>query len=81
MSGALVKFIEIRDGLSVCIDEIEAIQKNENGMTCSVFVGTNTFQSTFPYSVLLSLLERQTEEEPKEKEELNIFKTLGTFAG
>jgi hypothetical protein len=75
-----MKFIELRDGLSVCADEIEAVIRNEDGMTSTVYTTSNTYTSTFPYEVLLSLLERQSEE-PEQKQELNILKTLGSFAG
>ena len=79
-----MKFIEVSEGLSIRIDEIEAISKRED-MVSTVHTHHNSYDSTFPYEVLLSLIEREyetSEEAPtKEEEILNIFKQIGTFAG
>jgi hypothetical protein len=75
-------YIEISSGISIRIDLIEAIVDNPDGMTCTVKVGLDTYQSTFPYNVLLDLVQRkEVQEKPERKEELNILKTLGSFAG
>ena len=74
-----MEYIELRDGLSVKICEIEAVIRNEDVMTSTVYTSSNTYTSTFPYDVLLSLIEKK--EEPREKEMLNIMKTIGTFSG
>jgi hypothetical protein len=72
-------FIELRDGLSVSIEEIEAIQRVDDGSS-RVFTQNNTYDSTFPYMTLLELVER--EQVPEEKEQVtNILKEIGTFAG
>ena len=73
-------YIEISEGISLAIDKIEAISVNADGLTCTVRTEWNTYQSTFPYRVLLELLNRR-EAQPERKEELNILKTLGSFAG
>jgi len=72
-------YIEISTGVSLCIDDIEAVIANPDGITTTVRTSWNSYQSTFPYGVLISLLSRK--EEPKRNEELNIFKTLGHYAG
>lgn len=73
-----MEYIELSDGVSIRICDIEAVIANQDNLTCTVRTGWNTYQSTFPYNVLLSLI--QQKEEPK-KQELNILKTLGSFAG
>jgi len=80
MSGALVmNYIEISEGTSICIDDIEAVIANTDGMTCTIKTSWNSYQSTFPYNVLLGLINKK--EEPERKQELNILRTIGTFAG
>ena len=74
-----MNYIEVSEGVSLCIDEIEAVISNPDGMTSTVRTAFNSYQSTFPYGVLVSLINKK--EEPKKNEELNILKTLGSFAG
>lgn len=75
----ILKFIEISDGLSVRMDEIEAVGYGTSNLTSKVFTHHNIYDSTFPYGVLLELISNK---EPEyKKEELNILKTLGTFSG
>jgi hypothetical protein len=50
-----MKFVEIREGLSVKKDCIEALEKTEDG-NCRVITQGNTFDSTFPYESLRALL-------------------------
>jgi hypothetical protein len=76
-----MKYIEIKDGLSVKIDDIESIERNED-FTCYVRTHHNTYDSTFPYMVLLELLERRDYGlQEKEEKIMNIQKEIGTFAG
>ncbi len=78
-----MEYIEISDGISVRICEIEAVKKNDE-MTSSVITHQNTYASTFPYNVLLDLLNMASEEKETneiEQEKLNIMKTQGFFAG
>jgi len=74
-----LNYIEIREGTSLCIDEIEAVIANPDGMTCTVRTAFNSYQSLIPYGVFLSLIIKK--EDPKKNEELNILKTLGHYAG
>lgn len=81
-----MSYIEISKGLSVCKDKINAVE--EDGMTSIVHIGNLTYKSTFPYPILLQLLEEenavQGKEEEREKREVatfNIMKEIGTFAG
>ena len=74
-----MNYIEISIGTSICVDQIEAVIANPDGMTCVVKTGWNSYESTFPYTVLLSLIKKR--EEPRKNEELNILKTLGSYAG
>jgi hypothetical protein len=77
-----MEFIEIADGLSIRICEIESVSKGEDELTSVVRTHHNIFRSTLPYSILVSLLERNKEqEEPERREELNILKTLGSYVG
>jgi len=80
-----MKWIEINDGLSIKINDIEAIGYGNNNLTSKVYTHHNIYDSTFPYNVLLELISMK---EPKENEaldmqrkQLNILKELGTFAG
>jgi hypothetical protein len=75
-----MNYIEVTEGTSICVDKIEAIIINPDGVTSTVRTNLNTYHSTFPYDVLLQLVNRK-EEQPRSKEELNIFRTLGSFAG
>jgi hypothetical protein len=74
-------YIEISEGLSVRIEAIETVVRNDDGLTCTVKTSWNSYQSTFPYNVLLELIQRKEIKEPERKEELNILRTLGSYAG
>ena len=74
-----MNYIEISDGVSLCIDEIEAVISNPDGMTTTVRTAFNSYQSTFPYGILISLISKK--DDPKKNEGLNILKTLGSYAG
>lgn len=80
-----MKYIEIAEGLSIKIDEIEAIGYGKNELTSKVYTHHNTYSSTFPYEILLELLENsylaEKEESKPQEEALNIFREIGTFAG
>ena len=78
MSGVILKYIEIKDGFSVRIDAIEAIEK-VNELECIVRTQFNSYDSVFPYLVLLQLLEKEEMPEPTEmeKETFNILKETG----
>jgi len=76
-----MQYIEIADGLSVRVDEIEAINVAEDGLTSVVKTHHNVYMSTFPYNVLLELIEsRGAVTEKKEEQTLNIMKEISTPA-
>ena len=78
-----MKFIEIAEGLSIKICDIEAISMGEDKLTSIIKTHHNIFKSTFPYNVLLDLLEMEMKEPEKETEQqkLNILKLQDYFAG
>lgn len=84
MSGAVLKYIEIKEGLSVKVDDIEAVGYGDNEFTSRVYTHHNAYDSTFPYMVLLELLEisdaNQGKEE-REKAQFNIMKELTVQRG
>jgi len=51
-----MKWIEIQDGMSIKIDDIEAIGYGNNNLTSKVYTHHNVYDSTFPYNVLLDLV-------------------------
>ena len=51
-------FIKIADGLSVKVDEVEAVGYGANNLSSKVYTHHNIYDSTFPYEVILALLER-----------------------
>lgn len=53
-----MRLIEIQDGISINVDKIDGIMEDGEN-TCKVFVGSNTYQATFPYSTLLSMLKNE----------------------
>ena len=59
-----MKYIEIKEGLSIRLDEIEAIEK-VNEYNSTVYTHHNLYASTFPYMTLISLLEAEGEEEDR----------------
>ena len=78
-----MKFIEIAENLSIRIDEIEAIGKGESDLTSIVHTHHSLYNSTFPYDVLLQLLENELAEpiNNTQQQQLNILKTQGYYAG
>ena len=77
-----MNYIEIANGISINVDKIEAIGYGQNELTSKVHTHHNVYDSTFPYSILLDLLERSghgmQEKEKENKEIMNIFKEIGT---
>ena len=52
-----MQFIEIKDGLSIAVDKIEAIEEVDN-LGCRVYTSTGVaYESAFPKNVLLSIIE------------------------
>lgn len=75
-------YIEIAEGMSVNTDKIEAVARDTE-LTSLVYANGNQFRSTFPYEVLLQLIDRAEEPEENEvqKKQLRILETLGSYAG
>ena len=73
-----MKYIEISDGVSIKIDAIEAVERKDD-FTSTVHTQSNSYDSTFPYLVLLELLEKQSVPEPTEtgQKVLNILEETG----
>ena len=61
-----MKFIEIRDGFSVSIDAIEAINRDTD-LTSVIHTRFNEHKANFPYLTLLRILEGEEEEGPKQE--------------
>ncbi len=80
-----MNYIEVTNGLSIRIDEIEAVSQGEDTLTSIVRTHHNIYKSTFPYQVLLDLLESNSKEDIESKElqqkPFNILREIGTFAG
>lgn len=57
-----MKFIEIREGLSVRKDEIISVEQLD-GMTSRINTESQSFESNFPYTTILMLLEKDRIEE------------------
>lgn len=56
-----MKFIEVRDGLYIRKEEILAVEQKESGST--IFTEAMIFDSNFPCSTIVSLLEMDNIEE------------------
>ena len=70
-----MKFIETKDGFSVNVDQIEAIEKVDD-FTSRIFTASNSYEAHFPYSALLRILEGL---EVKPKEETVLKKLEGVL--
>ena len=58
-----MRFIEIKEGVSVDIDQIEVLERKDD-FTTTIYTHHNVYEANFPYMTLLQLLE--TEEKPQE---------------
>lgn len=78
-----MQYIEVAKGLSIRVDEVEAVGYGVSELTSKVYTHHNVYDSTFPYRVLLKLLEKRDvrPEEKRSEEELNVFKQIGNLAG
>lgn len=57
-----MKFIEIREGISVRKDEIVSVERQENGVS-RITTENQSFESNFPYETILKILEMDGIEE------------------
>jgi hypothetical protein len=86
----MVKFIEIKDGIFVKADSIEAVidTPDKGESLCMVYTVTNSFPSILPSSVILEMIssDKKAVKEPDKTAELleqmlNIMKTQNTPMG
>lgn len=79
-----MRFLEIREGFSVNIDNIEAIETKDE-FTSTIHTKFNTHIANFPYITLLRILEGETKEEPQKQRVMEKFEAVldhsGHFAG
>ena len=79
-----MRYIEVKDGFSIAIDKIEALERIDEFRT-NIMTATNSYEANFPYTTLMAILESEGSEkieEPKTNELLQQYlKDAGTFAG
>ena len=73
-------YIEIADGVSVNAEEISAVVRDTE-LTSIVYADGHEFRSTFPYEVLLQLIDRAEPEDDTQVKQLRILEQLGSYAG
>ena len=84
-----MKYVEIRDGLSVRVDAVEAVGRGENEFKSVVYTFSGQYQANFPYKTMVNILEgvnndvpSTTNVKPETIDLLDGFlKNVGTFAG
>lgn len=77
-----MKYIEVKDGICVATDKIEAITKLTE-LTSLVYVESGMqYEANFPYNVLIDILERDKDVQEVASEKLiNHLKFGQAFAG
>ena len=65
-----MRFIEIKDGVSIDIDQIEVVERKED-LTSTVYTHHNVYETNINYNALLELLEKERTE--SEKAPINPF--------
>lgn len=75
-----MKFVRIAEGVSVNVEEIQAVTANFDNLTSTVTVGGVNYQSTLPYDLLLDAIEKRIKGGPQARQ-LRILETLGSYAG
>jgi len=50
-----LRIITIQDGISINVEKIEAIEAKDAN-SCKVYVGTRTYEVTYPYEVFMAML-------------------------
>ena len=81
-------FIEVKDGIFVKSENIEAVidvQTDDPSILCKVYTATNSFPSVLPSNVVLEMIGVK-EEVPQPSNEtqekmFNIMRTESSFAG
>jgi hypothetical protein len=72
-----MKFVELAKGLSINVDEIEAVERKD-ALNSTIQTHHNVYRVNIPYDTLLQILRG---EGGGKQEMLNIMKEAGTFAG
>lgn len=72
-----MRFIELSDGVSINVDEIEAIERTSQ-LKSTIQTHHNVYRVNIPYETLLQILRG---EKSGKDAGLNIMKEFGTFAG
>ena len=68
-------YIEIQDGISIRIDEIEAIVKVDNNK-CTIYTHHNKYEALFPYETLMQMIKS---DETVSRKLTNEQKMIGTM--
>ena len=55
-----MRFIEVKEGVSIDIDQIESLEKKDD-FTTTVYTHHHVYEASFPYMALLQLLEMETQ--------------------
>ena len=53
-----MRYIEIQEGITVNTEKIQAIERI-NESSCHVYIGSQTYLSTLPYSLLVSMVKAE----------------------
>ena len=53
-----MRFIETKEGFSIAIDHIEALERIDE-FTTRVYSRFNTYEANFPYATLVAILEQE----------------------
>lgn len=79
-----MKFLETKDGFSVNIEQIEAIERVDD-FSSRIHTHFNSYTANFPYMTLLQILEREIAPEAKKERVLDKLETVlestGHYAG
>jgi len=72
-----MKFVELAEGISINVDEIEAVSK-KNQLNSVVQTHHNVYHINMPYEALLKILSGKV---GGKQEVVNIMKEMGSFSG
>lgn len=85
-----MRIIELQSGISVNVEFIEAVEEKDSN-SCKVYVGTRTYEATYPYKLFIQMLNSEkliskdlTQEEKMDKtmsELKGVLGKVGHFAG
>jgi len=79
-----MEFIEVDEGFSIKVSEIEAIERIDD-LNCAIYTHHNRYEMGFPYKTLLDLLSLHTGESDSMRETMKSLKGFleqsGHFVG